>query len=352
MPPLLQVKDLQKDYALAGGHRVRAVAGVSLEIEQGQTLGLVGESGCGKSTLGRCVLGLERPTSGQVIFQGVPILGPSGAVSRTVRRSMQYIFQDPHASLNPRMTVERIVSEPLEVHRLVRGREERRRRVTELLRQVGLTEELLSRFPHEFSGGQRQRIAIARALASGPRFVVADEPTSSLDVPVRVQILSLLQRLQQETGLAYLFISHDLQVVRRMASRVAVMYLGRVVEQGAAGCICQAPLHPYTQALVAAAPTLDVEHEHEHEPAHEHVFRGEVPSPIHPPPGCPFHPRCPVYLQTENSRCTEVLPGLLQDVENDGHLVACHERGGETAQAGVREPTPTASRSYSSRGSK
>jgi len=241
MPPLVKTEDLQKEYPMGRGRTVRALAGVSLSLEKGQTLGLVGESGCGKSTLGRCVLGLESPTSGRVFFEGSEL---SGVALRQARRHMQYVFQDPHASLNPRMTVERIVAEPLEVHGLVRGREQRRQRVAELLEQVGLDGDVLDRYPHEFSGGQRQRIAIARALASGPRFVVADEPTSSLDVPVRVQILDLLRRLQEDTGLGYLFISHDLQVVRRMAHRVAVMYLGRVVEEGPVEGVCEEPLHP------------------------------------------------------------------------------------------------------------
>ena len=332
MPPLLQVKELEKVYPLSRGRRVRALDAISLELQQGQTLGLVGESGCGKSTLGRCVLGLERPTAGQVLFEGKDLGKLSGAAMRKLRRGMQYIFQDPHASLDPRMTVEHIVAEPLEVHRLVRGRAARRRRVGELLEQVGLDGDILDRFPHEFSGGQRQRIAIARALASEPRFVVADEPTSSLDVPVRLQILSLLQRLQQQTGLAFLLISHDLQVVRQMADRVAVMYLGGMVEQGPAERVCDAPLHPYTQALLAAAPSLAQQEpqpellpEHELEREQEQGIDGEVPSPFSPPSGCPFHPRCPVYRHRGNASCTEVMPGLSAVVEGQDHLVACHE---------------------------
>ena len=325
MPLLLQVEDLEKVYPLGRGRQVRALSGVTLQILEGQTLGLVGESGCGKSTLGRCILGLEQPTAGRVLFEGKQLSKLSGAAMRQARRNMQYIFQDPHASLDPRLTVDRIVAEPLEVHRMVRGRDARRRRVKELLEQVGLEGEILDRYPHEFSGGQRQRVAIARALASGPRLVVADEPTSSLDVPVRVQILALLRRLQRQTGLSYLFISHDLQVVRQMADQVIVMYLGRVVEQGPAGRVCREPFHPYTRALVAAVPRLgDCEEEQGQGQGQGQGIKGEVPSPIDPPSGCPFHPRCALYGETGNPRCTEIMPAL-SPVEGEDHRVACYE---------------------------
>ena len=334
MPPLLQLKDVTLDFPAGRGRAVHALAGVSLQIDEGQTLGLVGESGCGKTSLGRCALGLLRPTDGHVLFEGARLDRLSGAALRKVRRRMQYIFQDPQASLDPRMTVERVVSEPLEVHRLIRGRQQRRRRVSELLEQVELSDELLDRYPHELSGGQRQRVATARALASQPRFMVADEPTSSLDVPIRAQILDLLGRLQRDTGLAYLLISHDLPAVRRMAHQVAVMYLGRVVEQGPADRVCRDPLHPYTRALVAAEPRLPGPAAASAElNAPSSVLQGEIPSPTDPPDGCPFHPRCPVYREREGSRCAEALPALRATEQGD-HLVACHE-----VQTGPREGT-------------
>ncbi len=329
MPPLLQLRDVTLDYPAGGGRVIHALDSVSLQLDEGQTLGLVGESGCGKTSLGRCALGLLRPTAGHVLFEGVRLDRIDGADLRRVRRRMQYIFQDPQASLNPRMTVERLVSEPLEVHRLVRGRLQRRQRVADLLKQVELSVELLDRFPHELSGGQRQRVATARALASGPSFVVADEPTSSLDVPVRAQILDLLVRLQRDTGLAYLLISHDLQAVRRVAHRVAVMYLGRVVELGPVDRVCREPLHPYTRALVDAVPELPAAGADsgssrgcDRAPA----LHGDVPSPLDPPGGCPFHPRCPVYLQRADARCEGSDPSL-RSIDDDEHTVACHEAG-------------------------
>ena len=318
---LLEVRGLRKYFPVRAGvfarvsGWVRAVDGVSLGVSPQETLGLVGESGCGKTTLGRTIIRLLEPTDGDILFEGQSILALRGKDLRTLRRHMQFIFQDPYGSLNPRMTVSRIVGEPFAVHGTARGRE-RRRLVSELLERVGMGPEALDRYPHEFSGGQRQRIGIARALALNPKFIVCDEPVSSLDVSIQAQILNLLEDLQGEFGLSYLFIAHDLRVVAHISRRVAVMYLGRIVELAPTDELYQQPLHPYTRALLAAIPVLDPETKQK-----KIRLAGDVPSPINPPPGCSFHPRCPLGDQT----CREQQPELLE--LTPGHFVSCFKAG-------------------------
>ena len=315
--PLVEARSLVKHFPVRGGllrrarGAVRAVESVSLVIAPGETLGLVGESGCGKSTLGRLLLRLLEPTAGDVVFDGRSLLGVSPAELRALRREMQVVFQDPYGSLNPRMRVAEIVAEGLVIHRLG-TRTERAARVAELLALVGLPPEAATRYPHEFSGGQRQRIGIARALAVGPRFIVADEPVSALDVSIQAQIVNLLQDLRRSLGLTMLFISHDLRIVRHVSDRVAIMYLGRVVEMGTREQIFAAPHHPYTKALLAAVPRPDPHAHHVHE-----SLTGDVPNPAAPPAGCAFHPRCPFA----EPRCRSVVPPL---EGRDGHDVACH----------------------------
>jgi oligopeptide/dipeptide ABC transporter ATP-binding protein len=294
---------------------VRAVDRVSLAIQPGETLGLVGESGCGKSTLGRTLLRLLEPTGGSIRFEGQALEDLPPARLRPFRRHMQMIFQDPYASLNPRMTVGATLAEPLEIHRLAASGRERDERVAALLEEVGLPPDAARRYPHEFSGGQRQRIGIARALAVKPRFIVADEPISALDVSIQAQIVNLLVELQQRERLTYLFISHDLKIVQHISDRVAVMYLGRVVELAPAEGLYREPLHPYTRALLSAVPVPD--------PTRKRlriVLEGDVPSPLDPPPGCPFHPRCPV--RDKVPACFTELPPLRE--LRPGHTVACH----------------------------
>lgn len=318
---LLEVRDLKKHFPVGEGlfsrskGAVKAVDGVDLDVQEGETVGLVGESGCGKSTLGRAILRLIEPTGGEVRFQGQNLLGLSQRELRDMRREMQIIFQDPYASLNPRMRVGDIVGEGLEIHKLARGRA-KRDRVMELLHQVGLREDHYDRYPHEFSGGQRQRIGIARALAVNPKFIVCDEPVSSLDVSIQAQIINLLQELQEKLRLTYLFISHDLRVVEHISHRVAIMYLGKVVEIANSATIYRDAKHPYTRALLSAVPMPDTERKKERV-----VLEGDVPSPVNPPPGCTFHPRC-AYRQP---LCSESEPPL--DFDAEGHGVSCHVFG-------------------------
>jgi oligopeptide transport system ATP-binding protein len=320
--PLLRVSHLVKNFParrgiLAGaGEMVHAVADVSFEIGAGETLGLVGESGCGKSTIGRCVLRLIEPTSGEIAFAGRSITRLGGKTLGALRRDMQIIFQDPYASLNPRMTVGAIVGEALTIHKLARNRREYRDRVVELLRLVGLDADHLRRYPHELSGGQRQRVGIARALAVSPKLIVCDEPVSALDVSIQAQIINLLADLQEELGLAYLFIAHDLAVVQHISTRVAVMYLGRIVELAPADALYADPRHPYTEALLSAVPTPDPRVRRRRVP-----LEGEIPNPIHPPPGCHFHTRCPIR---QLPLCSAQKPALKQAAP--GHWVACHLR--------------------------
>ncbi len=318
---LLEIRNLKK-YFPAGGDffgrsrgEVKAVDGVNLTVEEGETLGLVGESGCGKSTLGRTILRLIEPTDGEVIFGGRNLIGLSQRELRDMRKQMQIIFQDPYASLNPRMRVGEIVGEGLEIHKLV-AKKKKRDRVMELLKQVGLREEHYDRYPHEFSGGQRQRIGIARALAVNPRFIVADEPVSSLDVSIQAQIINLLQELQEKMHLTYFFISHDLRVVEHISHRVAIMYLGKIVEIARSETIYQDAKHPYTRALLSAVPMPDPSRKKE-----RMILQGDVPSPIQPPPGCSFHPRCPF----REDLCDKMEPPL--DFNADNHGVACHVFG-------------------------
>ena len=318
---LVEIRNLKKHFPVGEGlfsrgkGAVKAVDGVSLTIEAGETVGLVGESGCGKSTLGRAILRLIEPTSGEVIFQGKNLLTMPQRELRDMRRQMQIIFQDPYASLNPRMRVGDIVGEGLEIHKLAKGKA-KRDRVMELLNQVGLREDHYDRYPHEFSGGQRQRIGIARALAVSPKFIVCDEPVSSLDVSIQAQIINLLQELQEKMHLTYLFISHDLRVVEHISHRVAIMYLGKVVEIAKSDTIYRDAKHPYTRALLSAVPIPNMSRKKERV-----ILEGDVPSPVNPPPGCTFHPRC----SYREALCSQSEPPL--DFSADGHGVSCHVFG-------------------------
>lgn len=320
--PLLQARDLHKHFAVSRGWLrkrgwLKAVDGVNLDIVKGETLGLVGESGCGKSTLGRTILQLQKPTSGDVLLDGESIVGLSGDALKSVRRKMQIIFQDPFASLSPRRTVAQIIREPLDVHR-VGTAAERRERVEALLHTVGMRSNALDRYPHEFSGGQRQRIGIARALALQPAFIVADEPVSALDVSVQSQVLNLLAKLQEEHGITLLFISHDLAVIQHVSDKIAVMYLGRIVEEAPAQDLYRTPLHPYTSALLSAIPVPDPRNNKS-----RIVLKGEVPSPLNPPSGCAFRNRCPLAAEI----CAEQTPELKPFGDARSHKVACHFPG-------------------------
>ncbi len=309
---LVQVKNLVKHFPVEGSNDVvRAVDDVSFEILAGETLGLVGESGCGKSTVGRCLLRLHEPTSGEVLFEGQNLVGLPNKEMQKLRREMQIIFQDPYASLNPRLSIQSIVSEPLKIHN-IGNKTEQKDRVADLLQKVGLDPNYMRRYPHEFSGGQRQRIGIARALALNPKLIIADEPVSALDVSVQAQVVNLMQDLQEEFGLTYLFISHGLAVVEHISNRVAVMYLGKIVEIADAVTLYENPLHPYTKALLSAIPVPDPKQKRE-----RIVLQGDVPTPINPPSGCRFRTRCPWAIED----CARVVPDLREIEPN--HFAAC-----------------------------
>ncbi len=324
MSELLVVENLEKHFPVTQGlvfqHKVgavKAVDGVSFTVNAGETLGVVGESGCGKSTMARCVARLLQPTGGKIIFDGRDITNLDRNAMRAIRREMMMVFQDPYASLNPRMRVGQIVGEPLEVHGIGTGGE-RKRRVQELLEIVGLNSEHYNRFPHEFSGGQRQRIGIARALAISPKLIICDEPVSALDVSVQAQILNLLKDLQKDFGLTYIFIAHDLNVVRHVSERVMVMYLGKAVELGSRDQLYREPKHPYSGALLSAVPIADPKLGRSRKPI---VLQGDVPSPLNPPKACPFHPRCPRFVK---GKCDVDTPPLEPVGGDDTHFSACH----------------------------
>lgn len=312
---LLSVKDLKKHFYMGKKEILKAVDGISLDIYKGETFGLVGESGCGKSTAGRTMIGLYDRTDGDVIFNGKDVHTLSEKERFHFHKQMQMIFQDPYASLNPRSTVKEIISEPMEVHGLYPDKKERLKRIYQLLEDVGLNRDHANRYPHEFSGGQRQRIGIARALALDPDFIIADEPISALDVSVQAQVVNLLKRLQKEKGLTYLFIAHDLSMVKQISNRIGVMYLGHIVELTASNQLYKKPLHPYTQALLSAIPIPDPDIEDKRERI---ILQGELPSPMDPPSGCVFRTRCPHAMEV----CAQQKP-VWQEIDTD-HFVACH----------------------------
>ncbi|HEX4122935.1 MAG TPA: oligopeptide/dipeptide ABC transporter ATP-binding protein [Verrucomicrobiae bacterium] len=309
---LLEVRNLKVHFAVKEGW-LKAVDGVSFQLDAGETLGLVGESGCGKTTLGRAITKLVEPTGGSIWLDGEDIAKLRGSELRARRRRLQIIFQDPYSSLDPLMTVGESIGEALDIHRLANNARDRRRRIEDLLESVGLDVQHAERYPHEFSGGQRQRIGIARALAVEPKLIICDEPVSALDVSVQAQIINLLQDLQRQRGVAYLFVAHDLAVVEHISRRIMVMYLGKIVELGEANAVVQRPKHPYTQALISAVPQMDAKAGRPRT-----VLASEMPSPVHPPPGCPFHVRCPVAVE----RCKVEVPAW-REIE-PGHWAACH----------------------------
>ncbi|MFQ3545478.1 dipeptide ABC transporter ATP-binding protein [Halobacillus rhizosphaerae] len=318
----LEVKNLKKYFPVGKGKTLKAVDGVSFDIYQGETFGLVGESGCGKSTTGRTIMNLYDRTDGEVIYEGQSIYEMSTQDQFQLKRKLQMIFQDPYASLNPRSTVAEIIAEPMEIHQLFSSKRERMNRIYELLEEVGLNRDHANRYPHEFSGGQRQRIGIARALALEPKMIIADEPISALDVSVQAQVVNLLEQLQEEKGLTYLFIAHDLSMVQHISDRIGVMYLGHMVELTSSDQLYSRPMHPYTQALLSAIPIPDPDIEDEREQV---IIEGEIPSPIDPPSGCVFRTRCPMAMDI----CAEKKPKW-QEAEKD-HQVACHLYNDEIA---------------------
>ena len=329
--PLVQVQQLKKHFPVTQGlifereiGPVKAVDGVSFFIQKGETLGLVGESGCGKTTVGRTILGLYPVTDGSVVISGIQVEKARKDELHNLRRRAQMIFQDPYASLNPRWTVSAIIGEPLRVHKLLPDVKSRSERVNDLMLLVGLSPRLINRFPHEFSGGQRQRIGVARALASNPDFIVCDEPISALDVSIQAQVVNLLEDLQDELDLTYLFIAHDLSMVRHICDRVAVMYLGKIVELAERNELYENPLHPYTQALLSAVP---IPYPKKDRKRQRIILKGDVPSPINPPSGCRFHPRCPIAIGI----CSQVEPEWRE--LNPAHFVACHEARAQTIYA-------------------
>ncbi len=318
---LLEVRSLVKHYPVTSGilfqhvvGLVKAVDNINFFIRRGETLGLVGESGCGKTTTGRCILHLENPTSGEVLFEGKNLSEMTNEELRALRPRLQVIFQDPYSSLNPRMTIGQIIGEPPRVHKMIESKEEYREKVSELLSVVGLNPNMVDRYPHELSGGQRQRVGVARALSMKPSFIVCDEPISALDVSIQAQIINLLEELQEQYGLTYLFIAHDLSVVRHISNRIVFMYLGKIAEVADRNELYENPLHPYTQALISAVPIPDPAVEAKRKPI---ILQGEVPSPLNPPAGCVFHPRCTIATD----ECKQAVPEL-REISHD-HQVAC-----------------------------
>lgn len=334
---LISIQRISKSFELDRQRSVKALCDFSLEIFPGETVGLVGESGCGKSTAGRVILGLYQASSGQVFINGIDVHQAKGGQKKALMRQAQMIFQDPYASLNPRSTVMEIIAEPLEIHGIYKNHRDLKQRVFELLQEVGLRAEHANRYPHEFSGGQRQRIGIARALALEPTFIVADEPISALDVSIQAQIVLLLQKLQKEKGLTYLFIAHDLSMVKYISDRIGVMYLGNLVELAPSHALYERPLHPYTQALLSAIPIADPDIEDQRQRI---ILEGEVPSAIEPPSGCVFHTRCP----HRQAICQTQKPSLIE--YQAGHYVACHLLTHQAQQSSNSDSTITSSKAF------